>query len=45
LEGQLEYIFTELIRQIDFDLELEFKDKHEFDLKDKVERSEKFFNM
>jgi hypothetical protein len=45
LEKQLEYILTELIRQIDFDLELEFKDKYEFDSKDRVDRAEKFFNI
>lgn len=45
LQKQLEYIFTNLIRQIDVSLELEFEDKHEFDFKERVERAERFFNM
>ena len=45
LEYQLEYIFTTLILQIDPLVEFEFEDKHEFDLKEKVERNEKLFNI
>jgi hypothetical protein len=41
----LEYILTTLINQIDDTLELEFEDKHEFDLKERVERAEKLFNI